>query len=164
ASGCTRTSFPALNPRNAAFGRDDLDDADAEAAVDGDDLALGDQRAVGHDVEQLVRLAVELDDAALGKLHQLRELQRRAADLDRQADRDIGEQAEIPAPEGKIVGRGGLDDFLTFLHEPILLCSIFSILSAARPSCSPTVPRAIRRPATIRGTCLERLTGMMSPA
>src|SRR5512147_100617 len=157
-------SFAALGPRYAALGGDDLDDADAEAAVDGHDLAPGDQRAVGHDVEQLVRLAVELDDAAFGQLHQLGELQRGAADLDRQADRDVGEQAEIPAPEGKIVGRAGLDDFLTFLHEPILLCSILSILSAARPSCSPTVPSAICRPAPVKGTCLERLTGMMSPA
>ena len=82
------------------LGGDDLDDADAEAAVDGHDLAAGDERAVGHDVEQLVRLAVELDDAAFGKLHQLGELQRGAADLDRQADRDVGEQAEIAAAEG----------------------------------------------------------------
>ena len=98
-----------------ALGGDDLDDADAEAAVHGHHLAPGDQGAVRHDVEQFVRLAVQLDDAALGKIHQLGELQRGAADLDRQADRDVGEQAEIPAGEG-VVGRPGLDDFLTFLH------------------------------------------------
>ena len=62
-----------------------------------------------------MRLAIELDDAAFGKLHQLGELQRGAADLDRQADRDVGEQAEIAAVEG-VVGRPRLDDVLTFLH------------------------------------------------
>src|SRR5207253_2404963 len=109
ASECRRrSSFAALGSRNRTFGGDNLDDADAEAPVHGHHLAAGDQGAVRHDVEHLVRLAVQLDDAALGEIHELRQPERGAADFDRQTDGDVGEQPEIAAGEGG-VGRGGAE-------------------------------------------------------
>src|SRR5690606_27658931 len=93
----------------------------------------------------------------------LRELERGAADLDREPHGDVGEHAEISRAEHARVDGLALDDFLTLFHSADLLDSIFSILSAARPSCSPIVPSAILRPSTRSGTSFASVTGITSP-
>src|SRR3546814_14601501 len=84
-SGYSRTSAPPLEPGERAVGRDDFGDLDAIAPVDMDDLAARDQRAVGIDVEQVVRGAVEFDHAALAQRAQVGERHRRRPDLHRHA-------------------------------------------------------------------------------
>src|SRR3546814_2024418 len=76
-AGYSRTSAPPLEPGERAVGRDDFGDLDAIAPVDMDDLAARDQRAVGIDVEQVVRGAVEFDHAALAQREQVGERHRR---------------------------------------------------------------------------------------
>src|SRR3546814_20633385 len=78
-----RTSASPFEAFEPARRRDDFGDLDAIAAVDADDFALRDERAVGIDVEQVGRGAIELDHAAFteretfGKRHRGRRSEER---------------------------------------------------------------------------------------
>src|SRR3546814_7683361 len=63
-----------------------------------------------------MRLPVELHDAAFSEVHQLGKLQRRAAHLDREAERNVREQAIVAALEAGFALILADRDFVDFTH------------------------------------------------
>ena len=77
-----------------SFGRDQLGNADAEAVVEHEDFATGDQPAVDEDVDGVAGELVERHDGALFELQHLFELHVGAAELDLEVELDVAEQFE----------------------------------------------------------------------
>src|SRR3546814_7784012 len=112
--------FEAFEP---ARRRDYFGDLDAIAAVDADDFALRDEGAVGINVEQVGRGAIEFDHAAFTEREQFGKRHRGRADLDRHAQRDAGEQVEIGSGTAALVapvGARGLRGFGDASQWPVL--------------------------------------------
>src|SRR3546814_2535335 len=88
-----------------------------------------------------MRLPVELHDAAFSEVHQLGKLQRRAAHLDREAERNVREQAIVAALEAGFALILADRDFVDFTHVSSSLRSSRSEAPRARPD-----PRSCRAP------------------
>src|SRR3546814_12138038 len=86
-----------------------------------------------------MRLPVELHDAAFSEVHQLGKLQRRAAHLDREAERNVREQAIVSALEAGFALILADRHFVDFTHVPSSLRSSRSEAPRATPH-TPSCP------------------------
>src|SRR5690606_2696272 len=128
------------------LGADELDDPQTEPVPFGDDLAAGDKLAIDLHFERLVYQPVEHDHALLAEGQHVAQAHVDAAELDREANVDVLNEAEAGTGKAhwKSFREGGT----------------WVIWSATRSSSSPTVPRATTVLPTRSGTA--RATGIGS--